>query len=452
MGVTGLLLDFMDDLNFKSLSQKTIASTKEVLIDTIAVALAGSSAKGVDSVYNLTKEWGGKPESSVLVFGSKLPAHQSAFVNSMMAHALDFDDIHASVAVHASCSVVPTALDMAEYLQGLSGKDLITSIVLGIEIASRLGLSILEQERGWHLSSVCGAMANAAVAAKLLGQNKDSMRHSLGIAYSQASGTLQSLIDGTLTKRMQPGFSAKSGILSAFLAEKGLSGPTNFLEGQYGFFKLFFSDNCDPKAITQNIGNTFEINNIGSKPYPCCRLAHTAIDAMLELISQDNFSIDEIKAIQVHGSSAMHTMCGKPYKITENSEIDAQFSLQYLLVSTILNRRIQIEDFSKEAVRNPVIAKQAKKVNVIISPEIKNRWGAIVDVEKKDGQILSKRVDIPRGQPENPMTWEEYKGKFRDCSRYAAQVLPLGNIEKFIQKVEDLEKISNVATLVRLLT
>jgi 2-methylcitrate dehydratase PrpD len=451
MSITSDLVDFIVALHFKELSPEAVQSTKKVVVDTIGVTLAGSSAAGVGPAVELAGEWGGKPESTVLVYGNRLPVFQSAFVNSMMAHALDFDDIHAKVAIHASCSVVPTALAVSECLGGFSGKELITAIVLGVEVASRLGLSILEQERGWHLSAVCGTVANAAVTGKLLGLDSQKMLDALGISYSQASGTLQSLIDGTLTKRMQPGFAARAGVISAYLAGKGLTGPDNFLDGKFGLFKLFFSNHCSPEAINTQLGADFEINKLGSKPYPCCRLAHTAIDAILKLIDQEAFSLEEIQAIYVYGSEAMNTMCGKPYTVSENSEIDAQFSLQYLLVLAILNREIRIEDFSKEAVRNPAITSQTDKVKVQVSQEIKDRWGAIVKVEKKDGKVLTARVDIPKGQPENPMQWGEYVDKFNSCGRYATRPLDQTNLGQFIQGIETLESIENVNDLIQCL-
>ncbi len=452
MSLTKDLIEFIVALDYDDLNSAAVDATRKIVIDTTAAALAGSAAAGVRPVYELTKAWGGAPESSVLVYGNRLPVFQSAFLNSMMAHALDFDDIHATVAVHASCSVVPTALAMSECLKGVGGRDFVTAVVLGIEIASRLGMTIIEQERGWHLSAVCGALANAAVAGKLMRLGGDEMRHALGIAYSQSSGTLQSLIDGTLTKRMQPGFAAKSGVVSAFLAKSGLTGPDGFLEGTYGFFKLYFSGRCRPDALTQGLGRDFEVNHIGSKPYPCCRLAHTAIDATLDLLAENEFSLDEVSAIDVEGSAAMHTMCGKPYQVSASSEIDAQFSLQYLLILTLLKGRIAIDDFSPAAVRDPAIIRHTAKVSVGISPDIHNRWGTNVVVKTTDGRTLSKRVDIPRGQPENPMSWDEYVDKFKTCSSYAAKPLRPENIDLFIQHVQSLERMDDVATLTGLIS
>lgn len=451
MTLTKTLIDFIVETEFKDFSNKIIEATKKLLIDTIGVALAGSGAAGVEPTVNLVRQWGGKAESTIWVFGDKLPSIHTAFLNSMMAHALDFDDTHGNIGIHAGSSVIPTALAMAECVQDLNGRDLIASIVLGVEVASRLGLSILEQDKGWHLSATCGTFASSAVAGKLLGLDREKMWNALGIAYSQTSGTLQPVIDGALTKRMQPGFAARSGILSAFFARNGLTGPKDFLEGRYGFFKLYQSDMFDSYALTEKLGSTFEILNLATKPYPCCRLAHAAIDAILGIMEESSFSLEEVDKIDVYGSQAMKELCGKPFQIGVNSEVDAQFSLPYIMTSVISRKRIEIEDFSRESVRDPSLAQHTKKVNIIVSPDISTRFAARVEVRMKNGNTLSKRIDTPKGQPDNPMSWEECVEKFNRCSTYAVKPLNRDHLNKFIQKVKSLEDITHVAELVQFL-
>ncbi len=190
MSLTSTVIDFIVETDFKDLSKEVVEATKKLFIDTTGVALAGSRAAGIEATLNLLRKWGGRAESTVWVFGDRLPSLHTALINSMMAHALDFDDTHGEVAIHSGASVIPTALAMAESDRQVSGKDLITAIVVGVEVASKLGLSILEQYKGWHLSATCGTFASSAVAGKLLGLDHQRMGNALGIAYTQASGTL----------------------------------------------------------------------------------------------------------------------------------------------------------------------------------------------------------------------------------------------------------------------
>jgi 2-methylcitrate dehydratase PrpD len=452
MGLTGTVIDFIVETDFKDLSKEVVEATKKLFIDTTGVALAGSRAAGIEVTLNLLRKWGGRAESTVWVFGDKLPSLHAALMNSMMSHALDFDDTHGKLAIHAGASVIPTALAMAECTKQVSGKDLITAIVIGVEIASKLGLSILEQDKGWHLSATCGTFASSAVAGKLLGLDRQRMGNALGIGYTQASGTLQSAIDGSLTKRMQPGFGARSGILSALLAREGITGPENFFEGPYGFFKLYQDDRYDPQVLIKKMGIPFEIMNLATKPYPCCRLAHSPLDALFIMLKESDLDLEEVETIDVYGSQAMKTLCGKPFRVGEDSEIDAQFSLPYIMVSAIEKKAVDIENFSREAVHNSLLAPHTKKINVIVSDDVSSRWSARVVVKKKNGQIFSKIVDAPKGQPENPMSWEECVEKFNRCSMVAAKPLNQERLKQFIQGVEDLENIDSVQELIQLLT
>ena len=451
MSLTSTVIDFIVETDFKDLSKEVVEATKKLFIDTTGVALAGSRAAGIEVTLNLLRKWGGRAESTVWVFGDKLPSLHTALINSMMAHALDFDDIHGEVAIHSGTSVIPTALAMAESDKQVSGKNLITAIVIGVEVASKLGLSIIEQDKGWHLSATCGTFASSAVTGKLLGLDRQRMGNALGIGYTQASGTLQSAIDGSLTKRMQPGFSARSGILSALLAREGMTGPENFFEGPYGFFKLYQSNRYDPRVLTENLGSPFEITNLATKPYPCCRLAHAPLDALFMMMEESNLSLDEVEAINVYGSQAMTTLCGKPFQVGKDSEIDAQFSLSYIMVSAIARKVVDIENFSREAVQESLLASHTPKVHVIVSPDTPNRFAARVEVRTKDGRIFSKSVDAPKGQPENPMGWEECVEKFKRCSASAAMPLDPGNLELFIKGVQTLEEFESVVDLIQYL-
>jgi 2-methylcitrate dehydratase PrpD len=452
MSLTRTVIDFVVEADFRDFSKEVVEATKKLLIDTIGVALGGSGAAGVEATMNLLRQWGGNAESTIWVFGDKLPSLHAAFMNSMMVHALDFDDTHGKVAIHSGATVIPTALATAESVKQVSGKDLITAIVVGVEVASKLGLSILEQDKGWHLSATCGTFASSAVAGKLLGLDHQRMGNALGIGYTQTSGTLQSAVDGSLTKRMQPGFSSRSGILSALLAREGITGPEHFFEGPYGFFKLYQDDRYDPQVLIKKMGLPFEIVNLATKPYPCCRLAHSPLDALFRIMEASELTLDDVEAINIYGSQAMKTLCGKPFQSGVSSAIDAQFSLSYIMVSAIARKVVGIDNFSREAVRNPVLAPHTQKVNVFVSPDIRDRFAARVEIKRKDGSLLTGSVDIPKGQPENPMSWEECVEKFNRCSMVAAKPLNQERLKQFIQGVEDLENIDSVQKLIQLLT
>jgi 2-methylcitrate dehydratase PrpD len=173
---------------FPDLPESTVEISKKFILDSLGVAIAGSAAPGCGEVASYIKEIGGKPESTVIMFGHKVPNFHAAFVNGMMCHALDFDDTHEGALVHANSTILPAALATAESVGGISGKDFFLAYALGVDFACRIGLAT-GLNQGWHYTSVCGYFGSALTSSKILGLNEREMLNALGIAYSQVGGT-----------------------------------------------------------------------------------------------------------------------------------------------------------------------------------------------------------------------------------------------------------------------
>ncbi len=234
MDLTDALADHVVRTRFEDLPQEIVEKAKLFTLDSLGLAVAGSRAPGVPQVAELMAEMDGKPEATVLYFGHRLPVMDAAFVNSTMIDALDFDDIHEEAVVHPSCLMVPVALAIAEQGHPVHGRDLITAMALGTDISCRLGLALISGA-GFIRTGICGIYGAAATAAKLRNCTKEETVNAMGIAFSQAAGNLQAVVDGALVKRMQPGFMVRSGIFSVLLAERGISGPAGTMEGKYGY-------------------------------------------------------------------------------------------------------------------------------------------------------------------------------------------------------------------------
>ena len=185
--------------DYDDLSKQVVERTKQCFIDTIGVILAGSSALGCREVVEQVKYWGGREESTILVHGGKVPSFFAAFINSMMAHARDFDDTHEEGSVHPSASVIPIGIAVTEQMGGVDGKKFITAIAIGIDLVCRLGLSIRTLQ-GWHLSGICGGIGSVATAGKLLGLGEDQLWNAFGIAYAQTTGNSQGRRDGAIDR------------------------------------------------------------------------------------------------------------------------------------------------------------------------------------------------------------------------------------------------------------
>ena len=230
------IAEFVEKTTFEMLPASTVKAAKALLKDTLATIIAGSTADICPESAKVFLDWGGKEESTVLVHGKKLPAPSAAFVNGLMAHARDFDDTHDKATIHVAVSTIPACLAMSEAIGDVSGKEFITSVVLAVDVFARLALSLKQPitESGWMYSALCGYFGCAAGAAKAARMDADQIANSIGIVYSQASGNHQVTLDAALTKRMQPAFAARGGVLSACLSRAGVKGVRNVFEGRDG--------------------------------------------------------------------------------------------------------------------------------------------------------------------------------------------------------------------------
>ena len=194
------------------------------MLDVAGVTLAGHNAPGIAPVVEQMRDWGGKPEATVWVFGGKLPATEATFVNSTLTHALDLDDVHLPSMTHITSVIVPSAIAVGE-ATGASGKETLAAIVIGVEVATRLAVPERRQLKGGFLpTSVLGGFGAAAAACRLKGCSLDQTVNALGIFYAHASGNRQALFDHTLTKRIQPAIAARAGVFAAYLADAASPG------------------------------------------------------------------------------------------------------------------------------------------------------------------------------------------------------------------------------------
>ena len=218
----------------------------------------------------------------------KYPLATAAMLNAMLAHTLELDDVHTASKTHGSASLIPAAWSCAEYL-GKSGKEFLLAVICGYETVNRVGMAFgvsAHRNRGWHATATCGVFGCAAACAKLLDLSVDQIVSALGMAGTQSSGVWAFLGDGSNCKILHPARAAADGIEAAFLAKAGMTGPEHIFDAKDGGLLFAMSDGGDVSKLSQGLGEVYEILNMDMKPYPCCRSAHCAIDAVLDIRRQ----------------------------------------------------------------------------------------------------------------------------------------------------------------------
>ncbi len=445
-------------LKYDDLPAEAVESAKKEVLDSLATALGGSTKAGVKELVDMVKEWGGKKQSSIIAYGIKCPAPNAAQVNGTMIHALDYDDGHQAALVHTGCITVSTAFAVAERMGKVSGKELLTAIALGGDFIARLGLAGRPGKEalssGWHPTTLLGHFGAAAIAGRIMKLDEEGMINTLGLAYHQAGGAGSGVSDGALAKRMGPGLAAKAGITAALMAERGITGERDPLEGKTGLFNTYMGGDYDPQILTADLAKRFEGVNIGDKPYPCCGLIHACIDAALAIKAKHEIEIDRIEKIIAYGGHSVYDLSQPPeVKRKPRTTIDAQFSVPWVVATAVVKGKVTVDDFTDEAIKRQEILKTAQMVSGKLVPEM-DRHGVGpggVMIKMKGGEEYREEVEHCLGSGARPMSLQDITKKFWECATFSRKPLPAATIDKVIEMVGRLEKLDDATEIIRLL-
>jgi len=443
---------------YEDIPAAAVESAKREVLDSLATALGGSSKAGVGELVDLVKEWGGSQQSTVIAYGIKCPAPNAAQVNGTMIHALDYDDGHQEALVHIGCVAVSTCFAVAERMGKVSGKDFITALALGGDFLARLGLAsrpgASALSAGWHPTTLFGFLGAAAMAGRLMRLDEEKMVNAMGLAYHQCGGAGSGVADGALAKRMGPGLAARAGITAALMAERGITGERDPLEGRTGLFNTYMGGDYDVKILTSDLGTRFEGVNIGDKPYPCCGLTHACIDAALALVSRYKIAPDRIKSVTVYGGDPVYGLSQPPeIKSAPRTITDAQFSVPWVVATALVRGKVTVDDFTDDAIKRQEILKLAQKVTARLDPAM-NRHGVGpggIIITMADGTEYTEEVEHCLGSVERPMTFEDCAVKFRECASCSIKPLPADTVDRVIEMVGRLEKLDDATEIIRLL-
>lgn len=458
MNTTQCFAQFLADLRFEDLPTDTVEAVKKQVLDVLATSLAGGRSRGVKEVYELVNHWGGREESSVISLGGRFPSIHAVLVNSIMAHALDYDDTHEKGAQHPGVVAVPTAFAVAEAIGGVKGTDFISAIAGGVDLACRFGRATKSAkpgllEGGWHYTSLYGYFNAMAVAGKLYGLGEEEFANALGIAYHQAAGNLQCIRDGALTKRMGPGFASRGGLTAALMAAKGVTGARDVIESDLGVFQLYHAG-YDSEVLLDRLGKEFASTTTAFKPYPCCRGNHPYIDAILNLACAVDIRAEEVDEVLLATCNALQILC-EPYesKAQPRDVVDSQFSLPWAVACALVRRRVGIAEFTEGAIKEPSLISMAMKVKPRRDPSLPDELGHPFGVK-----IITKKgtyettTSYPSGNPEDPLSLERLEDKFRDCASYSPKSFSQGSLNEIVSMVSNLDEVKDVAAIVRMVS
>lgn len=441
MNLTETLSKFVVQSQMEDIPEEVIETSKKCFLDWIGVAIGGMKDPSAEMLVDLIKEMGGRKQASILGYGMKTSIINAALINGIMSHVLDYDDAHSESRSHPSSPLIPALLSMAEYKK-MSGRDLITAFVLGFEVGTRIGLGLGKTyyEMGWHATSILGRFGSAVGVGKLLRLTEKQLTCAIGLAATQAGGMRR--VFGTMTKPFHAGKASMDGMLSALLASRGFSAPVDILDGQSNFLEIL-SGGYDPNRITRGLGREYEVLKDSFKPYAACLLIHPAIDGLIWIKEQEGFELDLVDQIDLEVSPLCMTVTDKP---DPKNGLEGKFSIYFCTALALLEGKIQEGQFTQVKIDDRRIRDFMKKIKAFGKGSLKETEANVV-IKLKNGAQLSRRVFAPKGDPENPMSFDDISCKFRSL---AQNLLSEHQMKQIIHIVQNLEKIKDPSTLLKL--
>lgn len=447
---------------YEQLPEKAIDMTKKSILDTLAVTLAGSTVgAGCRELVELVHEGGGKAESSIVGFGGKVPAWMAAFANGAMSHSLDFDDVDDSAAVHPGVGTVPPGFAMAERIGSVSGKEFLTAVCLGADMLLRLGFAGKKGQGTfkWLPGQLYGSYGATAVCGRLLKLSEEQMVDAFGIALMQTSGSYEPIRGtGSVIRGLWPAFTSKTGVLSALMAHKGISGSKNSLEGDAALFQSYLGGVYDRAPLVEGLGERFLITESGFKPWPCSAIAKPYIEATLKLVQEHEIRPQDIEEVVVTVADMANLLC-EPLPVRQNPQtpMDAKWSIPFAVGVAALRRKVTIGDFTPSGIQDAEVLRIARKVRARFDAQLApagRGWTGVppgvVEIRTQKG-CFSKRIDVALGYGSNPMSREQHVEKFKDCASYSAKKLSEADIDRVIDLIDHLEDVQDVGEIVRIL-
>ena len=444
------------DAKYENLTPEEIKGAKYGIMDGIGVTLAGSTLSNKGHILvELALEYGGKEESTVLGYGGKLPAPWAAYANGAMVHCLDYDDYYSRAGVHPSHACLAAALAVAEMRGDVSGKEFITAFAAASDLLIRVGL--VGSPEGQKDNGVFNAYATsyfgaAAVAGKLLNLNEDQMVSCLGIAFSQLSSSMQILNESDSNMReIFPALSGKTGVLAAILAQKGVQGVKDILDGKAGYLNIELRGIYHPEWIEVKPEDRNMVADICIKPTPACGQTLIFIDLANDMVKEHNIKPEQVKKITLKVGKFGYVLCiPEEKKKRPPLPMDAKSSIPYCVAYCVAyGKRPGLSAFMPETLKDENILAISEKVEidydvdygttVLVEP-------GTVTIELNDGTVYTAEGSYQYGCTENPIREEDLVEKFRECASYSRK--PIADMDKLVDTLKNLEKVENFGEVI----
>jgi 2-methylcitrate dehydratase len=454
-------------LNYDHLSAAAIKTAKLFWYDSLGCALGGSQQADAKILLDHFKEMQGAAPGpcSAFVSGFKTNPADAAFLNAHMIRAMDYNDIYWKADPCHPSDIIAGPLALAE-LKKRSGKDLILATIIAYEIEMRLCEAGIPgvREYGWHHATLT-AFAAPIAAARALNLTPDQTVNAIGICASRMF-TPGAVTAGKLTnmKNVVDPWAARMGVESALLANRGFTGPEHMIDGKEGLFAVFGHVHYkgeparfDTAKLTDNLprsaGDHYKILDCGMKSFPVEALSHAPLTAMFKVIKANKIKPAEVKEIKVEVIARAADILGDPHKYRPTSKETADHSLPYCMAVGLMDGMVTPLQFKEERVHDQSLIPIMDMVKVVPNHEFESLFPKFqpsrVTITTSDGRVLAERVDVPKGDPRDPMTEEEISVKFTALGRDVIGAQRCEQVRQWIMGLENQPDVFGLFDLMR---
>ena len=453
MSMTDEVCSHVVAADFSTLDDFTIARVKTRVLDSIGVIAAGVHAPMCDQLFDLLLSYGTTAQSSAFFRKQAIDTPSAAMINSFSMRSYDFEAIEAenpgrkSSAAHISGTTVPTALACAERAKA-SGRDFITALALGDDIAARLGAaSGFDVYGGWDNTNTINGLGATVIAGKLAGLSEAQLNNALGIDLNMLGGSMDNINFKTLSFKLPMALASRNAIFSADFAARGMTATHDAFGGKKGYFFLFCGDSQKPEILCQDLGKVF-YGDVVIKPWSACRATHPSIDACMQIVQAHDIDPEAVEKVVIHATPRTAAgFVGQPWEIGEEPQVSGAFSIIYTAAVAIATKAVRPESMNREAMEDPALKRLIDKIEIAPTLAPDEYQTAEVDIVMADGTQYHARCDVPKGDIyKSAMTEEEVLDKFYKNIEFS-QTLSREDADRVVETVARLEELDDIHEL-----
>lgn len=406
------LAKFASELKYSDIPESVISRCEDLLLDTMASILAGSTARAVTSVAKFAELMGPATGKSEDYVNRRLTSPMfAAMVNAASAHVVEQDDVHNGSVFHPAAVIFPPAIAVAQAI-GASGEELITASVAGYEAGIRIGEFLGRSHyKIFHTTGTAGTVAAAVAVGRLLKLNPEQMLNAIGSGGTQAAGLWEFLRDAADSKQLHTAHAAAAGLTAAYLAQDGFTGARRILEGLQGMAAGMSTD-ADPAKLVDRLGSRWALAETSFKYHASCRHTHPAADALQHVMREHGLKASDIASVVTHVHQGAIDVLGPV--VDPQTVHQSKFSMGTVLALIAIRNSADLAGFDA-ALKNAEVATFRDRVTMALDEEVDTaypqRWIGKVTVTTTDGRQLSGRVDEPKGDPGNTLSRAEIEEK-----------------------------------------